>query len=343
MKALVLEEYNKLVFRDIEIPRPQKNEVLIKIDSCAVCGSDVHGIDGSTGRRIPPIVMGHEAAGTIHETGTEVSGFKKGDRVTFDSTIYCGVCNYCREGLINLCNNRRVLGVSCGEYRQNGAFAEYITVPSHILYKLPDNVSFDRAAMVEPLSIAYHAVRISQMPLYSSVAVFGAGTIGLLVIQLLKAAGCSMIIAVDIEENKLDMAKISGATHTVLSNKLNPAEKIREITGNNGADVAIEAVGIESTINSAVYSLKKGGTLVLVGNLSPKVNIPLQTIITGEITVKGSCASAGEYDSCLDLISRGVVDVDRLISAKVPLKDGPEWIGRLYRKEPGLMKVILKP
>lgn len=343
MKALVLEEYNKLVFRDVEMPHPRENEVLIKIEACAVCGSDVHGIDGSTGRRIPPIIMGHEAAGTIVECGSSVEEFKKGDRVTFDSTIYCGKCGFCREGKVNLCNNRRVLGVSCGEYRQNGAFAEYVTVPSYILYKLPDNVSFAKAAMVEPLSIAYHAVRISGMPLYSSTVVFGAGTIGLLIIQLLKVFGSQRIIAVDIDEGKLAMAKNSGATDVILSSKINPVEEILRITGNAGVDAAFEAVGIEQTINSAVNSLKKGGILVLVGNLSPRVNVPLQTIITREITVKGSCASAGEYDKCLELISQGRVDVESLISAKMSLEEGASYIQRLYKKEPGLMKVILKP
>jgi L-iditol 2-dehydrogenase len=167
MKALILKEYKRFAFEDTPDPICGSDEVLIKVAACAICGSDIHGMDGSTGRRIPPVIMGHEASGTIVETGSDVSSFKKGDRVTFDSTIYCGRCAYCREGKINLCNDRRVLGVSCSEYRQNGAFAEYITVPQRILYPIPDSLSFEHAAMAEPLAIALHAVNISDVRINS--------------------------------------------------------------------------------------------------------------------------------------------------------------------------------
>ena len=126
--------------------------------ACGICGSDVHGMDGSTGRRIPPLIMGHEAAGEIAEVGAGVSGWKPGDRVTFDSTIYCGRCWHCLRGEVNLCDERRVLGVSCAEYRRDGAFAEFVAVPERILYRLPDDLSFEQAAMVEAVSVAVHAV-----------------------------------------------------------------------------------------------------------------------------------------------------------------------------------------
>ena len=140
MKALILKEYNNLAYEDVPKPKIGRNEVLIRVKACGICGSDVHGIDGSTGRRIPPLIMGHEASGIIEDTGTDVKDFSAGDRVTFDSTIYCGVCHFCRRGLINLCDNRRVLGVSCDEYRQHGAFAEYVAVPQHILYRMQGRI-----------------------------------------------------------------------------------------------------------------------------------------------------------------------------------------------------------
>src|SRR5689334_18285556 len=142
MKALVLKDYKRFAYEEVPTPTPAADEVLVAVKACGICGSDVHGMDGSTGRRRPPIIMGHEASGTVAATGQGVSGWKDGDRVTFDSTIYCGHCKYCQEGLINLCENRRVLGVSCAEYRQNGAFAEYVTVPERILYRLPEMLSF---------------------------------------------------------------------------------------------------------------------------------------------------------------------------------------------------------
>src|SRR5437588_2929622 len=160
MKDLLLSKYIRLEIVDVPMPRPSPGEVLIRVGACGICGSDVHGYDGSSGRRIPPIVMGHEAAGRIAALGAGVTGLAEGDRVTFDSTVYCGACEFCRRGEVNLCDNRQVVGVSCGEYRRAGAFAEYVTVPERILYRLPDNLSFADAAMLEAVSVAIHAVRV---------------------------------------------------------------------------------------------------------------------------------------------------------------------------------------
>jgi len=154
MKALVLEDYKKLVISDVPEPSITPGEVLIRVHSCGICGSDVHGYDGSSGRRIPPVIMGHEASGVIAKLGADVKGFAEGDRVTFDSMISCGRCRFCRGGTPNLCDDRMVLGVSCGDYRRNGAFAEYVNVPAHIVFKVPETLSFNEAAMVEPVSVA---------------------------------------------------------------------------------------------------------------------------------------------------------------------------------------------
>lgn len=343
MKALVLKEYNNFTYEDVPVPEIQKDEVLVRVKACAICGSDVHGMDGSTGRRIPPIIMGHEAAGVIEKVGENVKGFKRGDRVTFDSTIYCGKCWFCRRGEINLCDNRRVLGVSCGDYRLHGAFAEYVSVPEHILYPLPDEVSFECGAMVEPLSIAFHAVRRSMVSLNDTAVVVGTGMIGLLIIQLLKLVGCGKIIAVDMVQQKLDMAAKFGADICLKSDDEDIASEVYKSTRNRGADIAFEVVGITPTLQSAIASLRKGGSLTLVGNLKPSVDFPLQMVVTRQISLYGSCASAGEYPDCLDLIAKGKVDVDAFISAVAPLSEGASWFERLYNGEDGLMKIILKP
>ena len=173
MKALILKEYNRFVYEDVPEPEITPDEVLIHVKACGICGSDVHGMDGSSGRRIPPIIMGHEASGVIAKIGEHVRNFSEGDRVTFDSTIYCGTCYFCRRGQINLCDNRRVLGVSCDEYRQHGAFAEYVALPQRLSYTLPERVSFERAAMVEPVSIAVHAVELTPISLHDTAVVVG--------------------------------------------------------------------------------------------------------------------------------------------------------------------------
>ena len=342
MKALVLEEYNKFVLKEVEKPRIQPDEVLVRIQACSICGSDVHGMDGSTGRRIPPVIMGHEAAGIIEQVGQNVEGWKEGDRVTFDSTLYCGECEFCKRGEVNLCDNRRVFGVSCGEYRFNGAFAEYAAVNQRILYKLPEEVSFLQAAMIEPLSIAVHAVRVSNIAQDQDVAVVGTGMIGLLLVQVLAAKGCRKLIAVDVDDDKLALAKRFGATH-IVNSKGDAVKEIFDITQGRGLDASFEAVGIEVTGNIAIKSLRKGGTAVLVGNLSAVESLPVQAIVTRQLSVLGSCASAGEYDECIQLIAEKKVDVEAFVSASAPLDKGAEWFKRLYAKEPGLMKVILLP
>jgi L-iditol 2-dehydrogenase len=343
MKALVLEEYNKLVYKDMPVPGISETEVLIEVKACGICGSDVHGMDGSSGRRHTPLIMGHEASGIIVARGEQVSSFSEGDRVTFDSTIYCGKCFYCRKGLINLCDNRRVLGVSPKEYRQHGAFTQYVVVPEHILYRLPDGLSFEQAAMVEPVSIAFHAVNLTPISLNDSVVVIGAGMVGLFVVQALRAAGCGTIIAVDIEQSKLDTALKLGADHGLLAGAVDVPEAVRGLTENHGAALAVEVVGNTAAVNTAISSLRKGGSLTIIGNLSPTVEFPLQEVVTRQISVNGSCSSCGEYPACLDLIARGVINVDEMISKVAPLAEGADWFRRLYNQEKGLMKVILQP
>jgi L-iditol 2-dehydrogenase len=343
MKALVLKAYRDLCIEDVPAPTVQADEVLVRVRACGICGSDVHGMDGSTGRRIPPIIMGHEAAGEVIEVGASAAPWRPGDRVTFDSTISCGTCWHCLRGEVNLCDNRRVIGVSCQEYRRDGAFAEFIAVPARILYRLPSGITFEQAALVEAVSVAAHAVNRSPLADASSAMVLGSGMIGLLIVQVLRARGCKEIIAVDVDPGRLEMARRFGATSTLASDASDVAASVRSMTEGGGADITFEAVGLAATVKMAIDSTRKGGTVTLVGNLSPTIDLPLQAVVTREITLAGSCASAGEYPECLQMIADGIVDVGTFVSASVPLSQGPEWFGRLHAREKGLMKVLLKP
>jgi L-iditol 2-dehydrogenase len=343
MKSMMLTEPKKLEIQDSPIPSFGKDEVLIRVKACGICGSDVHGYDGSSGRRIPPLIMGHEAAGLIEECGSEVSGFSKGDRVTFDSTVYCGKCSYCKKGQVNLCDNRMVLGVSCDDYRRHGAFAEFVTVPSHIIYKLPDTFPFEHAAMIEAVSVAVHAVGRISFDNGDKSLVVGAGMIGLLLIQAIRSAGCSEIIAVDMDNDRLNLAKKLGATQVINSQEVDALSFILNETEGQGVDKSFEVVGATPTVQLSIHAVRKGGSVVMVGNLAPEVELPLQSVVTREISLFGTCASAGEYPKCIELMADGLIQVDPLISAKVALEEGPEWFDRLYGREPGLMKVILKP
>ncbi len=343
MKALLLREYKRLEITEMPVPEIRPGELLVRIRACGICGSDVHGYDGSTGRRIPPIVMGHEASGVVEAAASGADRFKPGDRVTFDSTVYCGRCHFCGRGQVNLCDNRRVLGVSCADYRQHGCFAEYVAVPEAICHPLPQELSFEHAAMIEPVSIAVHAVARAGVAIGESAVVVGTGMIGLLVVQALRTAGAGKIIAVDVEPQKRQLAREVGADEALDGHEDELPRRIMGLTAGRGADLSVECVGATGPIQTAVACLRKGGRAVLVGNISPRAELSLQTIVTRELTLLGSCASCGEYPTCIDLLARRRIRVDPILSATAPLEQGPQWFDRLYAREPGLMKVILKP
>ena len=344
MKALVMEEYKKLKFSDVPDPVIQSpHDILVQVKAVSICGSDVHGFDGSTGRRKPPIIMGHEASGVIMEAGGQVNGFKTGDRITFDSTIYCGQCFFCQRGDVNLCDDRVVLGVSCDEYRRHGAFAEYIVVPDHICYQIPDDLSFEEAAMTEPVGVASHAFRMAEPGLNESAAVVGSGLIGLTLIQILRSSIAGPIVALDTDEKRRQSSLENGADLT-----LDPADplllsKIKEISHGRGIDRVFEAVGASSPVQTAISIVRKGGSVTLIGNISEKIEIPLQSVVTRQIRLQGSCAIAGEYPIALDLMAKRKIDVRSLISKIAPLSEGQIWFDKLYNREDNLLKVILLP
>lgn len=343
MKALVLEEYGKFVYADVPVPEIAEDEVLVRVKAVGICGSDVHGMDGSTGRRIPPIIMGHEASGVIEKTGSAVSGWKPGDRVTFDSTIYRVDDWYTRRGMYNLSDGRMVLGVSCKEFKRHGAYAEYVAVPQHILHRLPGNVNYTDAAMVEPAAVALHAINISSLQNEDTALVVGAGMVGMFVIQLLKIRGCKNVVVIDTEEDKLVKARNLGADFVFRPDDAGLAKQISGLTEGRGVDLVFEVVGIKETIWQSIDLVRKGGTLVIVGNLSPTVEMPLQAIVSRQLRIQGSCAINGEYPEILEYISSGKLNVEAILSAEAPLDEGAAWFNRLYNKEKGLMKVILKP
>ena len=343
MKAMLLTEYSQMEVADVAEPEVGSHDVLIQVEACGICGSDIHGFDGSTGRRIPPLVMGHEAAGIVIETGDGVTDLAKGDRVTFDSMVSCGDCHFCRKGKSNLCDNRMVLGVSCGEYRRHGAFAERISVPRRIVYRIPENLPFEHAALVEAVSVAVHAAEVTPIQLGDTAVVVGAGMIGLLTLQAVKAAGASRVIAVDLNDKRLSVAKELGADEALRGDQCDVPAVIREMTEGRGADVALEVVGATPTIKTAIESVRKGGNVTLVGNVSPTIELPLQSVVTREISLHGTCGCNGEYPQCIDLMARGIINVAPLITAKISLVEGPDWFERLHAGDPDQMKVVVQP
>ncbi len=344
MKALELVAASTFELVEKPVPQPAENEILVRVKACGICGSDIHGANGSSGRRIPPIIMGHEAAGVVEETGKAVTGLAPGDRITFDSTVFCNECQFCKSGHTNLCDSRQVMGVSCGEFRRHGAYAQYVCVPQHIVHKLPEKVSFDHAAFTEPVSVAIHAVNRASITPGESAVVIGSGLIGLLVVQAAKKAGCKTIVAVDLVAERLDMATKLGATHAMMATDENVAQKIHQLCDGRGADHAFEVVGASAPIGLAIDSVRKGGTCVLVGNVTAEVNFPLQKAVTRELNVLGSCALLStEIPEALDAIADGSIDVEPLISERISLEQAGEWFGKLESGEINCMKVLVCP
>lgn len=344
MKALLMKEYMKLEYVEIPIPEISLNEVLVRVKVASVCGSDIHGINGKSKRRQPPIVMGHEASGIIEKTGGAVTDYHVGQRVTFDSTIYCGHCGYCKDGKINLCDNRMVLGTSCDEYRRHGAFAEYVALPEHILYPLDDEISYEDAALVEPMAVALHAIDLLPKIISGHIVMFGTGTIGLFAVQLLKLRGFQNLAVVGRNEENLALAKELGASHIINSRNVEPVSAILEWTGDLGADLAMDVAGAQTTFDAALKCLRKGGNFVTLANLSDRFSIDMIRLITRQLTIQGSCASSGEYEELLTWLKQGKIRTDYVISESVTLEEAPEHFIKVYNKEiPNFQKLLILP
>lgn len=336
MKALIYYGPRDMRISEVENPTLREEDVLIKVIACGICGSDVHGYLGITGRRIPPMIMGHEFTGIVVDIGEKVKNISIGDRVAVYPTMFCGSCDFCKTGLTNLCINRSVLGVM----NVNGAMAEYIAVPSSIVVKLPDNIDFIQGTLLEPLGVVYRAVKSAPNLLNSSVFIAGAGTIGLLLLQLLRLAGAGPIIVADINEIRLNIAKKLGADIT-----LNPERgDIKDIISRldiSGVDVAFEAVGIESTANQVLNVVKNRGTCILIGNSQRDITINMQNIVTRELRIFGSYTyTLEEFRATMDVVNK--IDIESIISKIISLEEAPRVFEELAKKNSDLIKVIIK-
>ena len=331
MKALVHTAPYVMELQEWDIPSYDADDLLIRVKACAICGSDVKGYTGKTGRRQPPIIMGHEASGVVEATGANVTGFERGDRVCFDSTVYCRRCAYCLRGRPNMCERRQVMGVSEGTYRRHGAMAEYVVVPYWIAVRLPDDLSFAQAALVETVSIGVHAANRTPVRLNDTVVVVGVGAIGLTALQAIRLKGAGKVIVTDLSPWRLELARQLGADEAIRADRADLLDRLREATGPEGADAVIEAVGIQASVDAALAITRKGGALTLIGNVTPRVEVGLQSIVFGEVEVRGTCASSGEFPDSVGLVVSGRIRVEPLITERARLEDGQAVFDRLYQ------------
>jgi len=338
MKALVYEGGWQMPLRDIEVPTPGSNDVIISVQSVGICGSDVHGFMGTTGRRKPPVVMGHEFSGVITAAGANVTDYQIGDRVIAQPLLVCGTCDNCKAGLWNICVNRSGLGMNL-----NGAYAESVCVPQQMLYRLPDGMSWEQGAMVEPLAVALHAVNRTPIKLMDSVVIIGAGTIGLLTLVAAKLRGAGLVIVTDLSPHRLEMARKLGADVVVNVKDQNPLEVVQQHTNGSGVDAVIEAVGVTATVQQSLAVVRTGGHVTWVGNSQPEVELNMQQVVTREVTIAGVYGFNIEFGRSIEAIRNGRIDIAPLIEKTAPLEDGSQLFHDLASGELDAIKIILKP
>ena len=342
MKALVFKGAEVIELEEIEQPAPAGNESLVKVCAVGICGSDFEGFLGKTGRRTPPMVMGHELAATI-EIPAQNSEFRKGDNVVIQPKLYCGNCAFCRQGLTNLCPGAEFFGVMS----KNGGMAEYLAVPERCLHLVREDLDVQKACMTEPLAVAYRAAHqlseAAQRQAEYTVLV-GAGTIGLLILQVIKLRGARNIIVSDMSDSRLEVARTMGADFGVNPQKEDFLTRIQEITGNAMADVAFEAVGFSASVSQAHSALKNRGTIVWVGLAQQMIDISMHRVVTAELNVRGSFLySEEDFINSLKLIESGAVRLDPIISMSMNLENGVEAFKNLQNNSDGrIIKIVLE-
>jgi 2-desacetyl-2-hydroxyethyl bacteriochlorophyllide A dehydrogenase len=341
MKALVFKSPGKIALEEIRQPKPARGESLINVRAVGICGSDLEGFLGKTGRRIPPLVMGHEIAGVV-KIAAEGSAFEAGDRVVIQPRLYCGACSYCRQGLTNLCPSADILGVM----RKDGGMAEYVAVPERCLFRIGDDVDFGEAAMVEPLAVAYRStyqLREDVVRKAEFTLLVGSGTIGLLILQMLRIRGVRNIIVSDLSDHRLGIARELGADVTVNPAREDVLSRVKEITAGAMVDIAIEAVGFQDAVFQTLGGLKNRGTLVWVGMAQRMIEVDMHQIVSAELNIRGSFIySIDDFGASLKLIESRKIGLSPIISLSEKLTAGPEIFERLRDNREGrIVKAIL--
>jgi L-iditol 2-dehydrogenase len=338
MRALVFVGAGEMALQDRPDPKPAAGEVVVAVRAAGICGSDVHGYLGSTGRRRPGVVMGHEAAGDVVEVGAGVTSVRSGDRVALRSVLPCGVCDRCRRGQPNICTDRRGIGMQF-----DGAYAERIVVPEALLLALPDTLSYSDGALIEPLAVAMHAVNLTPFDLMDFVVVIGAGTIGLLTLLATRLRGAGSIVVTDRNEHRLAVAQSLGADLTINVDGADPVAIIRGATKGRGADAVFEAVGISATVAQSLATARSGGQVTWIGNSLPTVELSMQELVTRELTLRGAYGFNEEFEQAADAIAAGWIDVRVLVERTAPLDQGADLFRQLGSGELDAVKVILVP
>lgn len=320
-----------------ELAEPGETQVVIAIRASSICGGDLHLYKGKHPSAPLPAALGHELSGDVISIGSKVSSVCIGDRVTVEPVIACGSCPPCLRGEYGYCDNLSY------HYRQGqGAMAEYFVVEQRYVYKLPESMSYEAGALIEPLAVAVHAVKRAKIGLRDDVVIIGAGPIGILVSAVCKAAGAREIIVADIAEVRLEMALAMGATRTINSSQESVVDVVRQVTGGRGIGRSFECAGNEKTFEQAMRCLCKGGIATMVAIFEqPTIQIPVTLIVSQEITVQGAQGYCWDFETALALTN--VIDLGKLVSHVFPLAEVDKALKVALNREEKPVKVVLKP
>jgi 2-desacetyl-2-hydroxyethyl bacteriochlorophyllide A dehydrogenase len=341
MKALVFHGTGDIRYEEVETPKPKADEVLVKIKAVSICGSDLAGFRGGNTMRVPPLIMGHEFAGEVAALGDAVTTAKVGDKVGVYTNMFCGKCPACKIGLTNVCENRRIIGTTMMGGSYNGAMADYVVAPAAKLLPLSGKRTFAEYALAEPLSTGLRATKLAGDLTGKSVAVIGCGPIGLLTIMCAKHFGAKTIIAMDVLDKRLDMAKECGATD-VLNAKEDFYAFTRKLTGGGGVDVVFDAVGNQTTVNLSSDVARLGGKVVWVGLAQPKIEFEYKHAAIKELTFQSVYLYITEMEEGIQLIESGEIPAGKIITAEYPMSEGPRLFQELVSGNATDIKVILK-
>ena len=340
MKAAFIDKPNSIICTDVEEPQIKKdNEVKIRVKVTGICGSEVHAYHGKHPYRVPPVVSGHEFAGDIVEVGRSVRNYKVGDRVTAEPQYGCGECVFCKTGKYNICNNKVVLGSN----KWSGSFGEYIVVPEDTVIPIPDDMTYEKAALIEPLAVGLHAVKNSGIQVGQTVAIIGAGMIGLSILISAKMAGARNIIVSDILEQNLLIAKKIGATHCIKFNKENSIDEFLQYTSNSGIELVYLAVNANEAFRTALEIVSPKGTIATVAPTRNAEGCDLKNIVDKELKLIGSLMyTRQEFEIVRDKIANGDIDISFFINEIMLIEDAKEAMEIAETKKDGAIKVLMR-
>ena len=341
MKAAFLHRPGDIRIEEMDIPVPEDDEALIKLKAVGVCGSDVHFYEvGRIGDFVvtDPLILGHECAGEVVEVGRNVKNIKVGDKVAIEAGVPCRKCHYCKQGRYNLCAD--VIFYATPPF--HGAFREYVAHPEDFLFKLPEEMSYEEGAMIEPLAVGIYAAERGGVNVRDTVAIIGAGPIGLMTLQAVRARGAAEVLITEIEPFRLDFAKKLGASVTINAKEEDPVQKVLEYT-NGGADVVMEAIGLPETIQQSIKMARPGATIVWIG--MPTIDqIPIRAVeaICKDVDIRGIFRYANVYQPAINLVSAGKIDVRSMITTSFTLDQVQEAL-EYPGKHPGTcIKVMVE-